>query len=223
MYEIEAYHGTNRLRGERIIANEQIELSIGDNHWLGDGSYFFEDDLYAYKWCVDMFYNRYKEYYTYNHLIEEYMILRASIKTEQSRIFDLTHLEGKSIFDITYKNLMVMAEYSEKFKNYEIADGVVINYLFKELGYSYSYDVVRAVFIKYKNNYRGIKTRQGFVCETQLCIKNINVIDKIYEYNFDSKVSKYESIWNNLINIDSMYKEKNTYNKYKAYRTGYKL
>lgn len=82
---------------------------------------------------------------------------------------------------------------------------------------------MKAIFIKCKRNYKEVKSRQGFLCEVQICIKNLNVIHGIKEYNFSSKVSKYEGIWNGLLNIEPFYRERPTKNNwYKMHKNGYK-
>lgn len=54
MYEEILFHGTEIERGEIMLKWNHMFLSSGDKHWLGDGSYFYEDDFYAYKWIKDM-------------------------------------------------------------------------------------------------------------------------------------------------------------------------
>lgn len=115
-----------------MINNSTMEISVGDNHRLGDGSYFFEEEVYAYKWCVDMFYDRYK-YLTFSQqlLLKNYLIICAKIQAINGRVFDLAKLEHKSIYDQTLKKMMEMQEYSSKFNEKEFAEGIVINYLLK--------------------------------------------------------------------------------------------
>ena len=49
MFNEHLYHGTGRERGDRMLSNQMMEVSVGEHHWLGDGSYFFDEQLYAYK------------------------------------------------------------------------------------------------------------------------------------------------------------------------------
>ena len=63
MYITYVYHGTNIDRGRKMLENSLMEESIGDRHWLGDGSYFYEEDFYAFKWVRDMFKSYFKKEY----------------------------------------------------------------------------------------------------------------------------------------------------------------
>ncbi len=191
------YHGTHRERGQNIICNSKMDITVGDNHWLGNGSYFYVESLYAYKWIIDMYKYKYHKSATKEALSKDYMILLAKFNDE-CRIFDLTKAEYKIIFDKAYEQLSQKKEYSERFKNGEIAEGVVINYLFNILNYIDDFDIVRAIFILNEKRYKAVFTRIGFMPQEQICVKNLEMVKDISEYNYNEKIPGYEYLINNL-------------------------
>lgn len=156
MAEYIAYHGTNRTRGEEMLQKERMELSEGDHHWLGDGSYFYKQDFWAYKWIREMYKNRYGNNITAKKITQRYMIIHGIILVEEDRVFDLGDLETKGFFDETYKMLKNKKNKSNRFKNVKLIEGVVINYLFNERNFYEHFDLVRAVFTRNHNTYVGV-------------------------------------------------------------------
>jgi len=52
-YTCIGYHGTTRESALKILASKKFLISKGKNQWLGEGVYFFENDLkQAYNWCT---------------------------------------------------------------------------------------------------------------------------------------------------------------------------
>lgn len=184
------YHGTYRTRGQRMLASKAFEASIGDRHWLGDGIYFFVEDFYAYKWIVDMYKDHYKTGCKDDDLIQEYMIIAAGQKTD-ARMFDLIKAAHKMEFDRTYAELERMKEMIPRFRAVQIPDGVVINYMFNELGYFDDFDLVRAVFAINYNHYKQIRTRFSSMPQEQRCIKNPTVVEDADEYHYTDNIAKY--------------------------------
>ncbi len=186
MYSEVLYHGTSRVRGKRIIDSNKMEISTGDNHWLGDGSYFFNECLYAYKWIVDMFISRHAGTNINEQLVAEYQILGCTVATATNRVFDLRKTEYKLIFDEVHNSLEKMKEYSQRLKKAEMAEGVVINYLFNEFDYYRDFDVVVAIFTKNKERYYGKKMRLRYIPQTQICVKNLDIVTDIEDYDYSS-------------------------------------
>lgn len=217
MYTETLFHGSNRLRGKQIIENQIMEPSRGDNHWLGDGSYFFTEDFHSYKWIVDMYKNRHSHTLNYENLTKFYLILKGNIKVKKSRIFDLTKTEHKILFDRVYKEIKDKRQLGDDF-----AEGIVINYMFNELpDYKEEFDVVKAVFILNKHKYEHVKTRIGFMPQEQLCIKNLEVVENIVEYDFKERTETFD-----LLLTDYYFEIHNTqkkpYNKRRSYDYNYK-
>ncbi|MDQ6420670.1 hypothetical protein RB620_14665 [Paenibacillus sp. LHD-117] len=185
------YHGTYRARGQRMLASNAFEESIGDRHWLGDGIYFFVEDFYAYKWIVDMYNKQYNESCRDDALIEEYMIISAGQKAD-ARMFDLIKAAHKIEFDKTFAELKRKKEHIPRFRTVEISDGVVINYMFNELGYAQDFDLVRAIFGLNPRHYRSVFTRFGFMPQEQRCIKNPTVVEDADEYHYADNIAVYK-------------------------------
>ena len=188
------FHGTNISGGTAILSEQKMNPSRGDNHWLGDGCYFFDNDFYAFRWVVidytGNFTNNKQE--KIDDIFDYYMILKAYIKLSSDRIYSLSD----PIMHINYLNLLELLkqkqEYSERFKNTEIVDGVVINILFEDMGYKNNYDAITGVFpikTKQKN-----KSRFNSFSEFQICIKNADIISRIEMFNDKTVPKKYKEI-----------------------------
>lgn len=212
MYNETLFHGSNRDRGEKFISNQKMEPSSGDNHWLGDGSYFFIEDFYSYKWILDMFKKRYSGDPTYEKLSENYMIIIGEVYLQKDRVFDLTKGEHKILYDKVYKELDTKNDIPQD----DIAEGVVINYMFNILNYSDLFDVVKALFINNKNKYKGVKTRIGYMPQEQVCIKKLNVVQNIKEYDFKERIDTYRILISDMY-FDNIKPEKEVYKGRKTY------
>lgn len=231
------YHGTNKERGARILSSKEMECSTGDNHWLGDGSYFFDEEFYAYKWILDMCNDRYSTEQIEEALNENYQILIANVVVSKTRILDLTgKAEHKILFDNVYKELEKKKEYSDRFKSDEIAEGVVLNYMFNELNYGDDFDVVTATFALNRRKYKNVRSRIGHMPQKQFCVKEQKIVTDIKDFEYNEFVSKYKDLINNLYfdngsNKTSYYNknrsQKNiqtsTYTRKRAYVNNYKV
>lgn len=103
MYDEILSHGTEIDRGKMMLSEKQMDISRGDNHWLGDGVYLYEDDFYAYKWIRDMYKSKYHSYPMPAELLfEKYFILKVHVLTSKEKIFDLDKPINKIEFDRIY-------------------------------------------------------------------------------------------------------------------------
>lgn len=221
MYDQVLFHGTEINRGHRIIKNKKMEISRGDHHWLGDGSYFYEDDFYAYKWIIDMYKKRYKKKPSNSkELFKKYQILKGRVLTDKKRVFNLDKPLHKFEFDRVYEKCKKMLKYSQKFSNIQIADGVILNIMFNDLGYMEYFDIVIATFKRRRNRYKGVGMRLDFIPEKQICVKNIDKVTQIEFYDCLEKIDEFKNYIGNLdkrIIGDNvfMYNRKDKRNKYK--------
>ncbi|UZW13822.1 hypothetical protein OSC52_18630 [Clostridium pasteurianum] len=190
------YHGTELNRGNRMLDAKEMELSSGDKHWLGDGSYFFKDDFYAFKWIKDMYKHRYKkEYSTPCELFENYSIILANLGVNKDRIFDMTNNpRHKIVFDSVFQNCKNKKEYSERFRDNDMAEGVVLNIMFKEMDYIQKYDLVIATFTRRRGNYKNLNLRLDFMPETQYCVKNIEIVVPLELFDCINRVEEFEQL-----------------------------
>jgi len=188
------YHGTKRENAENIVKHQYMKPSRGDRHWLGDGVYFFDHDFHAYHWvCMEYLKINKCSFINVNYqkVFDEYCILKAKIKVKKERIFDLDNPE----FWITYKDICdeILKKYPKRDR--KISDGVFINIMFEEMGFSEDYDIVKYTFQFPKHGYSGREyyTRIKSVPQTQICVKNPEVIKEI-EYHNCLKAVEYHNM-----------------------------
>lgn len=196
------YHGSEKKRAIKMFNDKAMIPSIGDKHWLGNGSYFYKDDFYAFKWIKDMFSYRYKrEYKTPEELTDNYAIISVNLQVDKNRVFNLENdPKHKYILDYAYNKFNNKKEYSARFKNLDLVDGVVINILFNILNYKENYDLIIATFPINKGNYRGSKLRLSYMPETQYCVKNDKIIKFNCLLNLNNFISNYEDVINKIYN-----------------------
>lgn len=184
------YHGSERTRGNEIIKTQQMKISQGDYHWLGDGAYFYKECAYAYRWIHLMCEKVRGKDLQEKDVIENYMILQADINIQKERLFDLDNPEHNFDFNITREILEKELSKSEKYTNKRITDGAVINLMFKELGYQEQYDAIQYYFDTDVKGHTNSKIR---LREYQLCVKNTEIIHNIREISKeDYEVEKNE-------------------------------
>jgi hypothetical protein len=172
------------------------------DHWLGDGIYFFEDEIHAYDWILKQF-NKYvqpiKEYRQdvsklAEHLFQNYTILKSQIIVDENRIWDLDNpenlLEFKQICNELYEEKI---KYSKKFKDYEISEGVFINIIFREKEFeefAKNIDMIIHTF-KFRAPESHYRSYINHIPQKQICVKNTNIIDnKSIDYHDCKSFSK---------------------------------
>lgn len=205
MYKETLFHGTEIERGEKMLQWKRMMLSSGDYHWLGDGSYFYEDDFYAYKWIKDMYVKKNKEEPNPpNEVFKRYKILISKVETSKDRIFDLDKPRNKMEFDRVYKNCKEMQKYSKKFSDSKLADGVILNIMFNDMLYSENYDIVLATFKRRNAKYGNNPIRLNFMPEKQICVKNLEKATPINFYQCDDKIKEFQECIDNLDKVSDI-------------------
>lgn len=213
MIQENLYHGTEINRGKLMISNGKMNSSVGDKHWLGNGSYFYEEDFYAYKWIRDMYKDIHKKYpEDVKDLFNEYQILIGKANVNFSRIFNLNGAKHKIEYDKVYEKCIQKKEYSKRFSQEEMPEGVILNIMFEYMGYNEEFDVVVATFTLRKKNYKGIKMRLNYMPEKQICFKNLEVIKPEKFYPCEDKIEEFQYFIDNL-NYNSEKISINTYSK----------
>ncbi|RKI41090.1 hypothetical protein D7V86_13900 [bacterium D16-51] len=174
------YHGTERDIGSRIIASRTFIKSLGDEHWLGDGIYFYEEKNYAFRWIYISYSKKYPMCTPdIVNILKKYTVLAVDIIVAQERIFDLTKYEHKAQFDKVHIRSL------EKIKNHKIniTDGAVLNFMFHKMEFNKKYDLIKAMFIHEDNDISITKTRLAYIPETQYCVINKGIIENIRDIN----------------------------------------
>lgn len=187
------YHGTEKERGLKMLNQKAMGISRGDKHWLGDGSYFFEEDFFAYNWICDIYCYRFDTIIVDEEELEKfYGIVEGRLNVSPERIFNLDTFKHKLEFDKVGLECRQLKVYSERFNKTVISDGVIINIMFNELRYCEEFDVVVCTFRQKKHKYKGTSSRINFIPQKQICVKNTNCISLIGLFNYKSKTKEYQ-------------------------------
>jgi hypothetical protein len=196
---IDCYHGTLKANAQSIIREQNIRLSRGKKHWLGDGAYFFKQSFWAYWWIRESYLSEYEPEYDNIYeidLSETYSIIEASLKYEFSRKFNLDNIEHRYEYERTKKLMIEKGKLSSNVEENKIVDGVVINYMFSILFYDEQFDFVIATFEKNHDRSDVFKTRFKNLKQVQICVRNVNIIENLEEFDYFQKLSKYYKILN---------------------------
>jgi hypothetical protein len=192
------YHGTSKTNAKNIL-NRGFNKSKGDRHWLGDGIYFFEDEIHAYHWILEKYVKKNNNIHPYDlrkSVFKDYKILRASIKIDKNRIFDLDKTNHYIIYVSAYRK--VTSEIDEH--GDPVPDGALINLLFNKMGFNEDYDIVKYTFRFPKrllcNGYiiDGKNKPKVIPPQTQICVKNPNIIEDIRIHYLKDIDKKYEEL-----------------------------
>jgi hypothetical protein len=128
MITFEGYHGTDNAH-VRDILDSGFKPSIGDTHWLGDGTYFFlkgksdQPEVQAEQWACVTAWNKDIHANKYEH----YSVLKAQISVEDSNLLDLTEPSGLEIFEYIKSKILA------KSSRIKMIDGYLINFGRNEL------------------------------------------------------------------------------------------
>lgn len=209
------YHGTDNNSAENILAKGFMRPSIGDNHWLGDGYYFYKNEEYAFRWILLKYTNNFKNQYAvnYNNIYSEYTILAAEMN-KNMRVFSMQDIRNRLYFIKVKNKLKEAAEYSDRFRkqvrNKGIVDGVVFNVMFEDMGLDQDFDAIEADFtITFVQD----DSRLDYLPEDQLCVRRLDAIDKIRKFNGDEVPENYKIFINEYNQSKAILSQKNRESK----------
>lgn len=202
------YHATYSINIEPIL-EKGFKKSIskeGALEWLGDGIYFWEEDYYAVQWnVIDM--ERFSKQKIVKK-INDYTILKATIKVNKLKLFNMSSPEGSIIYNRLIKE--VTDRYIKEGRK-DIVDRLKnrsskfwIN-LLEDGGFFEDFDVITAVFKneKHKEIYKDDIVLNA---QKQICVKNERCIKNIEIYNDEDRISSLYSV---ILNKRNDYYEKN--------------
>lgn len=116
----DGYHGTKKESANKIL-NKTFNPSTGDEHWVGDGAYFFlkfaDSNPYqhAENWCI-------------GQNIKPFQVLTAEIKEKPEKILDLNTDAGKLIFNEIKRHIVdLLKSQNRKLSKKHSTDGLIIN------------------------------------------------------------------------------------------------
>ena len=213
------YHGTTKDSADIIVKTQFMRPSVGDDHWLGDGSYFYVNDEYAFRWILMKYTNNFRNKFAndYSKIYEKYSILSAEINIQPERLFSMEDINLRLLFIEVKMALSENAEkserYSERVKNKAIIDGVVFNYLFKYQGYGEKYDAVQAIF---PISYICDDSRMEYLPEPQICVKNVEVISDYRVHSTEEVPKEYVDFVTKYNRTKYQLRRKKKLDKYKS-------
>lgn len=187
------YHGTSFECIEPII-REGFKESISDTkkHWLGRGTYFFEDLYYAIEWTILGIKDN--NIYNYNDLCNNGAVFKVEIDIVNYEIVDFSLPLGYSVYEelieILKKNYNKVV-YEHMIKN---GDANIIRALEKlekkqNIKYISLFDVICAMYPKKIDNKDKRKRKSDFIkgVQRQICVKNSEAIKSIDNMNLKDK------------------------------------
>lgn len=221
------YHGTDNVSAYEILKKGFVKPSIGDNHWLGDGYYFYKSEEYAFRWILLKYTDNFRNQYAgnYDNIYDKYTILSAEMNKD-IRVFSMQDINNRLYFIKVKNKLKEIAEYSDRFKrqirNKGIVDGVVFNVMFEDMGLDNDFDAIEADFtITFVQD----DSRLDYLPEDQLCVRRPDVIEKIQKYNGESVSEKYKVFINEYNQSKTILIQKNKeskVNKAKMYKSRFR-
>lgn len=128
MTAMKAFHGTTHESAKSILADGFV-YSSGNEHWLGDGVYFFVDGLgYAPDKAAELW----AEYRAFKQHNQFCALIASIIDIEDERFLDLTTYEGIRI--LNYIQLKCVQKLAATGRGVGFIDGFLINFAREEMG-----------------------------------------------------------------------------------------
>jgi len=142
------YHGTDNANVDSILTGG-MNPSLGDDEWLGDGTYFFIEGLsrtpevQAEQWAIVSAWDSELRKNKY----DKYSVLKADIDVDDEYFLDLTTAEGKEMFNYLKEQSIEKLKSASKAVKVLYIDGALINMGRED--FDLRFDVVKAnVYIK---------------------------------------------------------------------------
>lgn len=202
MEALECYHTTANENISSILKNGFEPSKTDEEHWLGEGVYFFENLYYAVEWgIIGVIKKKVKDY---EKLQNKCGILISNIDVKNYTILDLSSPIGYYIFD----NMLNVIEKYYSQKKYEEIKDKGYKYIIQILEnlekiqsekYLSKYDILCAIYPKniYKKESNN-KSGDFIVCaQKQICVKNRDAILKTEVYENDNIKDVFSLIVNN--------------------------
>jgi len=127
MTTMKAFHGTTH-ESARSILTDGFAYSSGNEHWLGDGVYFFVEGLgYAPDKAAELW----AEYRAFKKKSQFCALLASKISVDNQRFLDLTTYEGIRI--LNYIQLKCVQKLAATGRGVGFIDGFLINFAREEM------------------------------------------------------------------------------------------
>ena len=168
---IKGHHGTD-INSCKLILKSNYKISEGDQHWLGEGVYFFIEGLstdtinLAKKWAIAEAWDNDNKKYKYTN----FAVIESLIEVEEDKILDLTTEDGVKILSDLVSLFFDKIRKSKK-------NGELINMARKANNFPFDIEVVKGNFyIKFKEErIKGVNLRTSncTICTVYNPYKNI--------------------------------------------------
>ena len=186
---IKGHHGTD-IDSCKAILKSNYKISEGDQHWLGEGVYFFIEGLstdtinLAEKWAKAQSWNN----RTKSREYKEYAVIESIIEVDEENFLDLTTKEGVKIL-FYFAELFIeeiKKEIAKGQKGLKFLDGFLIN-LMRGENVLPPTDVIKGNFyIKFeqeRKNKINFRTNNCTICavynpEKNIVQKNTKIVEK---------------------------------------------
>lgn len=164
--EQRAYHGTSLENAKKICksSNEiNFKISCGENEWLGNGVYFFDNKQDARDWSKKV------------RRFEEIGIVSAVITADEDKMLNL--ISNDNHIKLFTNTLNTIKQKSEKYKDKNINTNytaLAIKILIEKI----KYDVIKAIFKPDKRLKEKIQDipNNMLIGRIQICVINTNCI-----------------------------------------------
>ena len=184
---IKGYHGTNFDSAKKIVTSN-YKISKGDDHWLGDGVYFFVEGIstnivkLAEKWAKAQSWNNNTKTRNYN----KYAAIESIIEVDEENFLDLTTEEGVKIFFYFAEKFIeeIKKEITKGQKGLKFLDGFLINLMRGENVLPPTEVIKGNFYIKFeqeRKNKINFRTNNCTICAVYNPEKNIKynkIVDK---------------------------------------------
>jgi hypothetical protein len=120
------FHGTNFSATDSISSNG-FQASKGDEHWLGDGIYFFLEglsrtpEIQAEDWAKAQAWDNRKREFKY----DKFVVFEAQIQAYEKECLDLRTSDGVEVFQYFKNQFITKIKKHSRGLNY--LDGLIIN------------------------------------------------------------------------------------------------
>lgn len=166
--EITGYHGTNIPNYQEIKRRRFFNISFGNEHYLGNGIYFFIDDytengkINAASWAK-------------KRPGDKKCVIQVQISFNEKETLDLTTKEGLANYYKTYKEIIrkIKGVKGKKFTGEQKSiSGTVINSIYNAADYNEKFIFVKAWTSTHFNELSDLNAFTAISNGCELCVRN---------------------------------------------------
>lgn len=142
------FHGTTDKNFIEIKNSRQFKINRRNNHWLGNGVYFFLNDQRKAEWWSEMTVRNMRKRSTHDSHIKK-AVISCQIKVKNKKFLDLDTKDGKiKLKNFTIELEKIKPQISQKNIDEHELLCVTIDLMVRY----YDYDVVKYTFVDKKDN-----------------------------------------------------------------------